>query len=61
MKEFCKIYPGQFFDVAISEQHAITFAAGLAIGGHHPVVSMYSTFLQRAYDQVIHDVAMQKL
>ncbi|VTP60744.1 1-deoxy-D-xylulose-5-phosphate synthase [Serratia rubidaea] len=48
-------------DVAIAEQHAVTFAAGLAIGGYKPVVAIYSTFLQRAYDQVIHDVAIQKL
>jgi deoxyxylulose-5-phosphate synthase len=47
--------------VAIAEQHAVTFAAGLAIGGYKPVVAIYSTFLQRAYDQVIHDVAIQKL
>jgi 1-deoxy-D-xylulose-5-phosphate synthase len=49
------------FDVAIAEQHAVTFAAGLAIGDYKPVVAIYSTFLQRAYDQVIHDVAIQKL
>nr|WP_243010455.1 1-deoxy-D-xylulose-5-phosphate synthase [Candidatus Riesia pediculicola] len=61
MKNFCKFYPNQFFDVAISEQHAVTFAAGLAIGGYHPIVSIYSTFLQRAYDQIIHDVAIQNL
>ncbi len=54
-------YPDQYFDVAIAEQHAVTFAAGLAIGGYKPVVAIYSTFLQRAYDQVIHDVAIQKL
>ena len=53
--------PDQYFDVAIAEQHAVTFAAGLAIGGYKPVVAIYSTFLQRAYDQVIHDVAIQKL
>ena len=47
--------------MAIAEQHAVTFAAGLAIGGYKPVVAIYSTFLQRAYDQVIHDVAIQKL
>ncbi|MGP1944992.1 MAG: 1-deoxy-D-xylulose-5-phosphate synthase [Arsenophonus sp. ET-LJ4-MAG3] len=61
MVEFSKIYPKQYFDVAISEQHAVTFAAGLAIAGYKPIVAIYSTFLQRAYDQVIHDVAIQKL
>ncbi|MFP1751213.1 1-deoxy-D-xylulose-5-phosphate synthase [Lonsdalea quercina] len=61
MVEFSRQYPKQYFDVAIAEQHAVTFAAGLAIGGYKPVVAIYSTFLQRAYDQVIHDVAIQKL
>lgn len=61
MVEFSRQYPRQYFDVAIAEQHAVTFAAGLAIGGYKPVVAIYSTFLQRAYDQVIHDVAIQKL
>ncbi|WMY94954.1 MAG: 1-deoxy-D-xylulose-5-phosphate synthase [Arsenophonus sp.] len=61
MNKFSETYPKQYFDVAIAEQHAITFAAGLAIGGYKPVVAIYSTFLQRAYDQVIHDVAIQKL
>lgn len=61
MVDFSKIYPKQYFDVAIAEQHAVTFAAGLAIAGYNPVVAIYSTFLQRAYDQVIHDVAIQKL
>ena len=61
MVEFSRKYPQQYFDVAIAEQHAVTFAAGLAIGGYKPVVAIYSTFLQRAYDQVIHDVAIQKL
>ncbi|WP_432699004.1 1-deoxy-D-xylulose-5-phosphate synthase [Kluyvera cryocrescens] len=61
MVEFSKKYPDQYFDVAIAEQHAVTFAAGLAIGGYKPIVAIYSTFLQRAYDQVIHDVAIQKL
>ncbi|HAZ77437.1 MAG TPA: 1-deoxy-D-xylulose-5-phosphate synthase [Enterobacteriaceae bacterium] len=61
MVEFSRTYPQQYFDVAIAEQHAVTFAAGLAIGGYKPVVAIYSTFLQRAYDQVIHDVAIQKL
>lgn len=61
MVRFSKEYPNQYFDVAIAEQHAVTFAAGLAIGGYNPVVAIYSTFLQRGYDQVIHDVAIQKL
>lgn len=61
MYEFSKKYPKQYFDVAISEQHAVTFAAGLAIGGYNPIVAIYSTFLQRSYDQVIHDIAIQKL
>ncbi len=53
--------PDQYFDVGIAEQHAVTFAAGLAVGGMKPFVAIYSTFLQRAFDQVIHDVALQKL
>lgn len=61
MVQFSREYPQQYFDVAIAEQHAVTFAAGLAIGGYKPIVAIYSTFLQRAYDQVIHDVAIQKL
>ncbi|AKJ42774.1 1-deoxy-D-xylulose-5-phosphate synthase [Pragia fontium] len=61
MVRFSREYPEQYFDVAIAEQHAVTFAAGLAIGGYKPIVAIYSTFLQRAYDQVIHDVAIQKL
>ncbi|WP_038910511.1 1-deoxy-D-xylulose-5-phosphate synthase [Dickeya dadantii] len=61
MVAFSREYPQQYFDVAIAEQHAVTFAAGLAIGGYRPVVAIYSTFLQRAYDQVIHDVAIQNL
>ncbi|WP_288498491.1 1-deoxy-D-xylulose-5-phosphate synthase [uncultured Erwinia sp.] len=61
MVSFSRDYPQQYFDVAIAEQHAVTFAAGLAIGGYKPVVAIYSTFLQRAYDQLIHDVAIQKL
>ncbi|RUO75658.1 1-deoxy-D-xylulose-5-phosphate synthase [Pseudidiomarina taiwanensis] len=61
MVEFSQRYPQQYFDVAIAEQHAVTFAAGLAIGGYNPVVAIYSTFLQRAYDQLIHDVALQNL
>jgi 1-deoxy-D-xylulose-5-phosphate synthase len=54
-------FPDRFFDVGIAEQHAVTFAAGLAAEGYVPVVAIYSTFLQRAYDQVVHDVALQKL
>ncbi|EHD22749.1 MULTISPECIES: 1-deoxy-D-xylulose-5-phosphate synthase [Brenneria] len=61
MVQFSREYPQQYFDVAIAEQHAVTFAAGLAVGGYRPVVAIYSTFLQRAYDQVIHDVAIQNL
>ncbi|OBX06671.1 1-deoxy-D-xylulose-5-phosphate synthase [Gallibacterium salpingitidis] len=61
MVEFSQRFPEQYFDVAIAEQHSVTFAAGLAIGGYKPVVAIYSTFLQRAYDQVIHDVAIQNL
>jgi len=61
MVEFSRRFPSQYFDVAIAEQHAVTFAAGMAIGGYKPIVAIYSTFLQRAYDQVIHDVAIQKL
>jgi len=53
--------PGQFFDVGIAEEHAVLFAAGMAASGHRPVCAIYSTFLQRAYDQIIHDVALQKL
>ena len=61
MVKFAENYPDQFYDVAIAEQHAITFAAGLAIRGKKPVVAIYSTFLQRGYDQLIHDVALQNL
>ena len=59
--EFSKRFPDRYFDVAIAEQHAVTFAAGLACEGLRPVVAIYSTFLQRAYDQLIHDVALQNL
>jgi 1-deoxy-D-xylulose-5-phosphate synthase len=59
--EFSKRFPERYFDVAIAEQHAVTFAAGLATEGVKPVVAIYSTFLQRAYDQLIHDVALQNL
>ncbi|ANI28288.1 1-deoxy-D-xylulose-5-phosphate synthase [Yersinia entomophaga] len=61
MVRFSREFPQQYFDVAIAEQHAVTFAAGLAIGGYKPVVAIYSTFLQRAYDQLIHDVAIPNL
>lgn len=61
MVQFAKDYPDRFFDVGIAEQHAVTFAAGLACEGLKPVVAIYSTFLQRAYDQLIHDVALQNL
>jgi 1-deoxy-D-xylulose-5-phosphate synthase len=59
--EFSNRFPDRYFDVAIAEQHAVTFAAGLATQGLKPVVAIYSTFLQRAYDQLIHDVALQQL
>ena len=59
--QFSQDYPARFFDVAIAEQHAVTFAAGLACKNKKPVVAIYSTFLQRAYDQIIHDVAIQNL
>ncbi len=61
MLEFEKRFPKRFYDVGIAEQHAVTFAAGLACEGMKPVVAIYSTFLQRAYDQLIHDVAIQNL
>ncbi|MBM4225094.1 MAG: 1-deoxy-D-xylulose-5-phosphate synthase, partial [Gammaproteobacteria bacterium] len=59
--EFSRRFPARYFDVAIAEQHAVTFAAGLACEGLRPVVAIYSTFLQRGYDQLIHDVALQNL
>ena len=61
MNDFSKEYPDRYYDVAIAEQHSVTFAAGLACEGLKPVVAIYSTFLQRAYDQLIHDVALQNL
>src|SRR6201994_2401009 len=61
MVEYSKRFPDRYFDVAIAEQHAVTFAAGLAADGMRPVVAIYSTFLQRGYDQLIHDVALQNL
>jgi len=61
LEHFAKIYPDRFYDVGIAEQHAVTFAAGLATQGLKPVVAIYSTFLQRAYDEVVHDVCLQNL
>ena len=61
LKRFRNMYPDRFFDVGIAEQHAVTFAAGLAAGGLKPVVAIYSSFLQRAYDQILHDVCIQNL
>lgn len=61
LKRFSIKYPDRFFDVGIAEQHAVTFAAGLAMGGFRPVVAVYSSFLQRAYDQIVHDVCIQNL
>jgi len=61
LTEFAKQYPERFFDVGIAEEHAVTFAAGMAAGGYHPVVAVYSTFLQRAYDQILHDVCIGNL
>ena len=61
LAKFAEKFPERFFDVGIAEQHAVTFAAGLAAGGFRPVCAIYSTFLQRAYDQIIHDVCLQDL
>ncbi len=61
LKRFRNLYPERFFDVGIAEQHAVTFAAGLAAGGMKPIVAVYSSFLQRAYDQILHDVCIQHL
>lgn len=61
LKRFHNMFPDRFFDVGIAEEHAVTFAAALAAGGRRPVVAVYSSFLQRAYDQVLHDVCIQKL
>ena len=61
LNRFAHMFPDRFFDVGIAEEHAVTFAAGLALGGLKPVVAIYSSFLQRAVDQVLHDVCMQKL
>ena len=61
LSRFQKEYPDRFFDVGIAEEHAVTFAAGLAASGYKPVVSIYSSFYQRAYDQILHDVCLQNL
>ena len=61
LKDFSKKFPERFFDVGIAEEHATTLAAGMAAGGLHPVVAIYSTFIQRAYDQILHDVCLQNL
>ncbi|MGN0157449.1 MAG: 1-deoxy-D-xylulose-5-phosphate synthase [Lachnospiraceae bacterium] len=61
LKRFHNVFPERFFDVGIAEQHAVTFAAGLAAGGMIPIVAIYSSFLQRAYDQILHDVCIQNL
>jgi 1-deoxy-D-xylulose-5-phosphate synthase len=61
LKRFKNMYPDRFFDVGIAEEHAVTFAAGLAAGGMKPIVAVYSSFLQRAYDQILHDVCIQNL
>ena len=61
LKRFRNMYPDRFFDVGIAEEHAVTFAAGLAAGGLKPIVAVYSSFLQRAYDQILHDVCIQNL
>jgi len=61
LEQFKQNFPQRFYDVGIAEQHAVTFAAGLAVEGFIPVVAIYSTFLQRAYDQILHDVCLQKL
>ena len=61
LKRFAKEFPDRFFDVGIAEEHAVSFAAGLALGGMIPVVAIYSSFLQRAVDQIVHDVCMQNL
>lgn len=61
LKRFGNMFPDRFFDVGIAEEHAVTFAAGMALGGLIPVVAVYSSFLQRAFDQILHDVCMQKL
>ncbi len=61
LDDFARRFPDRFYDVGIAEQHAVTFAAGLAAGGYKPVVAVYSTFMQRGYDQIVHDVCLQNL
>ena len=61
LSQLCEELPDQYYDVGIAEQHAVLFAAGLALEGMKPVAAIYSTFLQRAYDQIVHDVCLQKL
>lgn len=61
LAKFAELFPERFFDVGIAEQHGVTFAAGMATEGFHPVVAIYSTFLQRAYDQIVHDVCLERL
>lgn len=61
LRGFSEQYPERFYDVGIAEEHAVTFAAGLAAGGLRPIVSLYSTFMQRAYDQLLHDVCINEL
>ncbi|OGC11227.1 1-deoxy-D-xylulose-5-phosphate synthase [candidate division WOR-1 bacterium RIFOXYA12_FULL_52_29] len=61
LEEFCRKHPARFFDVGIAEEHAVTFAGGLAKGGFKPFLALYSTFLQRAYDEIVHDVCLQNL
>jgi len=61
LSQFAQLYPDRFFDVGIAEQHAVTFAAGMAAEGFRPFVAIYSTFLQRAYDQILHDVCLERL
>ncbi|MBN2001339.1 1-deoxy-D-xylulose-5-phosphate synthase, partial [candidate division KSB1 bacterium] len=61
LKPFSQVFPDRFFDVGIAEEHAVTFSAGLAVSGIRPIAALYSSFLQRGYDQIIHDVALQKL
>jgi len=61
LKTFAQQFPERFFDVGIAEQHAVDFATGLALSGYKPVVAIYSTFLQRAYDQLYHDVCLMDI
>ncbi|GIS42167.1 MAG: hypothetical protein Ct9H90mP15_02070 [Candidatus Neomarinimicrobiota bacterium] len=59
--KFSKEFPDRYFDVGIAEAHGVTFAAGFSINGNIPIVAIYSTFLQRGYDQIVHDIAIQKI